>query len=180
MTLTDVLNRLNCGWAVCPPRTGEPQMPIGPNGEKRPASVLASALMVARIGTGEQEEEHVDEAMREHGKRVGPNLLVLSGRVSSRNALGRASYNFARLGFVALRAWGAEDGQRFDPRELAARTVGPDLGERTRGVGLRFSEAEILRRRPRQIPCPSTRGRFDQTSAGRRDDRPAVSHRHRW
>lgn len=34
-------------------------MPIGPNGEKRPADEIAAALMVAKIATGEIEEEYV-------------------------------------------------------------------------------------------------------------------------
>ena len=35
-------------------------MPIGPQGQKRPADTLANALHVARIATGEAEEEYVD------------------------------------------------------------------------------------------------------------------------
>ena len=36
-------------------------MPIGPNGEKRPADTLANALKVARIATGEETEEYVSK-----------------------------------------------------------------------------------------------------------------------
>ncbi len=46
-------------------------MPIGPKGEKRPASSIASANMVARIATGLQEEVYVDTAKREAGKKGG-------------------------------------------------------------------------------------------------------------
>jgi hypothetical protein len=35
----------------------EGMMPRGPNGEKRPADVNAAAVMVARIATGEIEDE---------------------------------------------------------------------------------------------------------------------------
>lgn len=32
-------------------------MPKGPKGEKRPADVIANAIKVARLATGEEEEE---------------------------------------------------------------------------------------------------------------------------
>ena len=34
---------------------------IGPNGEKRPNDPIARAVMVAKISTGEMEEQYVDE-----------------------------------------------------------------------------------------------------------------------
>lgn len=46
-------------------------MPTGPNGEKRPADTLANALRVARIATGEAEEEYVDTAKRRAGQKGG-------------------------------------------------------------------------------------------------------------
>lgn len=36
-------------------------MPRGPKGEKRPAHVVANAIKVARIATGEEEEETIDD-----------------------------------------------------------------------------------------------------------------------
>ena len=36
-------------------------MNVGPNGEKRPANTLANALKVARIATGEEDEEYVSK-----------------------------------------------------------------------------------------------------------------------
>lgn len=36
-------------------------MPKGPKGEKRPADVIANALRVARIATGEEPEELTDD-----------------------------------------------------------------------------------------------------------------------
>jgi hypothetical protein len=36
-------------------------MPKGPKGEKRPADVIANAIKVARLATGEDEEEKTDE-----------------------------------------------------------------------------------------------------------------------
>lgn len=35
-------------------------MPIGPNGEKRPHGVIANAVHIARIATGEVEETYVE------------------------------------------------------------------------------------------------------------------------
>jgi hypothetical protein len=50
-------------------------MPRGPRGEKRPADVVGAAVMVAKIATGEIEEELLPmgetEAKREAGKRGG-------------------------------------------------------------------------------------------------------------
>ena len=46
-------------------------MITGPNGEKRPADVLANALHVAKIATGEIEETYVDETKRPGGKTGG-------------------------------------------------------------------------------------------------------------
>lgn len=37
-------------------------MPRGPKGEKRPADVIGAAIMVAKIATGEIEEEREPEA----------------------------------------------------------------------------------------------------------------------
>lgn len=38
-----------------------PLMPIGPNGEKRPQSVVSNAVLVGEIATGLAEEEYMDE-----------------------------------------------------------------------------------------------------------------------
>ena len=46
-------------------------MITGPNGEKRPAAVLANALHVAKIATGEIEETYVDETKRPGGTKGG-------------------------------------------------------------------------------------------------------------
>ena len=50
-------------------------MPIGPNGEKRPSDPIQAAVMVAKIATGEIEEEYVDKPTptpeRAKGGRIG-------------------------------------------------------------------------------------------------------------
>ena len=46
-------------------------MPIGPNGEKRPADTLANALHVAKLLTGEAREEYIDEGRQANGRKGG-------------------------------------------------------------------------------------------------------------
>ena len=50
-------------------------MPTGPRGEKRPADVIGAAVMVAKIATGEIDEElepeRDTEARRKAGKKGG-------------------------------------------------------------------------------------------------------------
>ena len=51
-------------------------MPTGPRGQKRPANVIGAAVMVAKIATGEVEEELEPEpadreAKREAGRKGG-------------------------------------------------------------------------------------------------------------
>ena len=46
-------------------------MPIGPNGEKRPAAPEVNAVHVARLATRETEEEYVDQAKRRGGLKGG-------------------------------------------------------------------------------------------------------------
>jgi len=46
-------------------------MPIGPNGEKRPSNPVAAGVHIARIATGEAEEEYVDLERRARGRKGG-------------------------------------------------------------------------------------------------------------
>ena len=46
-------------------------MPTGPHGEKRPADVIANAVHVMRIATGEAEEEYIDTAKAKGGRAGG-------------------------------------------------------------------------------------------------------------
>lgn len=46
-------------------------MPIGLNGEERPANVVANAVHLARIATGEAEEEHVNSGKSAGGRKGG-------------------------------------------------------------------------------------------------------------
>ena len=44
---------------------------IGPHGEKRPANPIANAVHVAKLATGEAEEQYVDTAKQAGGKAGG-------------------------------------------------------------------------------------------------------------
>ena len=46
-------------------------MPTGPNGEKRPADVIANAVLSMRIATGDAEETYVHMGKREGGRKGG-------------------------------------------------------------------------------------------------------------
>ncbi|MBA2589066.1 MAG: RNA-binding protein [Alphaproteobacteria bacterium] len=59
-------------------------MPKGPNGEKRPADVIGSAIMVGRIATGEIEEVPLSK-----GGRVKSGLAGAAARASKLTALQR-------------------------------------------------------------------------------------------
>ena len=46
-------------------------MPTGPRGEKRPADVIANAVHMMRVVTGQAEEEYIDVTKRKAGLRGG-------------------------------------------------------------------------------------------------------------
>ena len=48
-------------------------MPTGPEGQKRPADPVASALAVARIAVGDRDEDYANQGMREGGLKGGRN-----------------------------------------------------------------------------------------------------------
>lgn len=47
-------------------------MPRGPNGQKRPTDTLANAILVAKVATGEAEEDFPQESQRQGGLKGGP------------------------------------------------------------------------------------------------------------
>ena len=53
-------------------------MPKGPQGQKRPADVIGSAIMVARLATGEIEEE-----LKEPSGRVRSGIAGAKARAAS-------------------------------------------------------------------------------------------------
>ena len=46
-------------------------MPIGPNGEKRSADVIANAVLVGRVATRQTGEQHVHAGGSESGRKGG-------------------------------------------------------------------------------------------------------------
>ena len=46
-------------------------MPTGPNGEKRPADVIANAVLSMKIATGEVEEHRVNAGQSAGGRKGG-------------------------------------------------------------------------------------------------------------
>ena len=53
-------------------------MTIGPHGEKRPSDTIANAVHVAKLATGEIEEEYVDAAKQASGRKGGAARRALS------------------------------------------------------------------------------------------------------
>ncbi len=52
-------------------------MPVGSNGEKRPADVIANAVLVGRIATCKVEETYVDQKRSAVGK-IGARAATLT------------------------------------------------------------------------------------------------------
>ena len=77
-------------------------MPIGPNGEKRPAGVVANAVHVMRVATGGAEETYVDTTKRKGGLKGG------AARANALNAERRSE--IAKQG--ASVRWGNESSAR--------------------------------------------------------------------
>ncbi len=51
-------------------------MPIGPQGQKRPVSVVESAVLICRIATGQQEEQFVNGKPRRKRHRGETDKLA--------------------------------------------------------------------------------------------------------
>ena len=47
-------------------------MPVGPNGEKRPADVIANAVHIMKVATGEIEETYVEPPHSAESNGAGP------------------------------------------------------------------------------------------------------------
>src|SRR5918994_4225261 len=75
-------------------------MPKGPKGQKRPIDVIGNAIQVAKIATGEVEEEYEDDAGKDHaaaelGRRRGatglPNWWIVAHAVVTLGLVGGVS-----------------------------------------------------------------------------------------
>ena len=51
-------------------------MTVGPNGEKRPNGVIANAVLVAKLATGEAQEEYVPGSKGDKKPRPRKKLVV--------------------------------------------------------------------------------------------------------
>ena len=66
-------------------------MPIGPKGEKRPADVVANAVHVMRVATGDTEEAYVNAGKSKGGRKGGSaRASALSAKRRSEIARGAA------------------------------------------------------------------------------------------
>ena len=57
-------------------------MPVGPNGEKRPAELVANAILSMKIAIGEAEEEITDFVDRQVTRPAAPSMLPRPSRTS--------------------------------------------------------------------------------------------------
>ena len=51
--------------------TKDRTMPVGPNGEKRPADPIANAVRIGQIATGQIEEQYANAGRRAGGRKGG-------------------------------------------------------------------------------------------------------------
>lgn len=66
-------------------------MPRGPKGEKRPADVIGAAIMVAKIATGEIEEDRGKVPGRAKGGRTGGKARAKALSPQQRSEIARAA-----------------------------------------------------------------------------------------
>ncbi len=65
-------------------------MPKGPKGQKRPADVIGAAVMVARIATGEV-EENLPKTRRAEGGKIGGTVRAKALPSEKRKAIAKAA-----------------------------------------------------------------------------------------
>ena len=78
---------------------GDGAMPRGPKGEKRPADVIGTAVLVAKIATGEVEEE-TGNTGKEYARKGG----LKGGRKRAQSLTPERRREIARL--AAKKRWG--------------------------------------------------------------------------
>jgi hypothetical protein len=79
-------------------------MPRGPRGEKRPADVIGAAVMVAKIATGEIEEERQEK--NPEAVNLGRRGGIKGGRARAAKLTPEARRDAAR--HAATRRWAAK------------------------------------------------------------------------
>ena len=75
-------------------------MPKGPKGEKRPADVVGAAVMVARIATGEIEDEVTDDGKNKAAQALGR----LGGQARAKKLTKKRRTEIAKA--AAAKRWG--------------------------------------------------------------------------
>ena len=75
-------------------------MPKGPRGEKRPADAIGAAIKVARIATGEVEDEVTDEGKNKAAQELGR----LGGQARAKKLSKKRRSEIAKK--AAARRWG--------------------------------------------------------------------------
>ena len=58
-------------------------MPMGPRGQKRPVSTVANAVLVAKIATGEADEEYVSSPGQAKRVPSRPDALIPARRAKA-------------------------------------------------------------------------------------------------
>ena len=75
-------------------------MPKGPKGEKRPADVIGTAIKVARIATGEVEDDTGDDGKNKAAQELGRK----GGRARAERMSPERRQEIAKL--AAIKRWG--------------------------------------------------------------------------
>ena len=78
-------------------------MPKGPKGEKRPADAVGAAVMVAKIATGEAEEEYTDDGKNKAAVELGRKGGQARAKKLSKKRRAEIAKN------AAAKRWGKED-----------------------------------------------------------------------
>ena len=78
-------------------------MPKGPKGEKRPADVIGTAIKVARIATGEIEDETTDDGKNKAAQELGR----MGGQARAKKLSKKQRVEIARK--AAKTRWGESD-----------------------------------------------------------------------
>ncbi len=74
-------------------------MPKGPKGEKRPADVIGGAVMVAKIATGEIEDEMTDDGKNKAAQALGR----MGGKARAKKLTPTQRYEIAKK--AAAKRW---------------------------------------------------------------------------
>ncbi len=78
-------------------------MPRGPKGEKRPADAVGAAVMVAKIATGEIEDETTDDGKNKAAVELGRKGGQARAKKLSKKRRAEIAKN------AAAKRWGKED-----------------------------------------------------------------------